>query len=134
MNGHSGYLSPAAFRRLLDQARGSFDMVLIDTGPILGSIEATVATAAADGTVLVVSRGGFAGEVRRAASELDASGANVLGVIFNRAKTGDILFSGSSTSYRSQASASNGQGMSATGPIATAMVRTSPRANGESDL
>jgi len=132
MNGHSGYLSPTAFRRLLQQARAAFDVVLVDTGPILGSIEATVATAAADGTVLVVSRGGSADEIRRAAGELDATGANVLGVIFNRAKTEDLLVSGSSTGYRSQPHPSNGNSVAAAGPIANAMVQTSPPANGQS--
>ena len=32
-------------------------MILVDTGPILGSIEASLVCAAADGVVLAVSRG-----------------------------------------------------------------------------
>jgi Mrp family chromosome partitioning ATPase len=134
MSEHSGYISPVRFRRLLEQARAEYDIVLVDTGPILGSIEATMATAAADGTILVVSRGGSADEIRRAANELDASGGTALGVIFNRAKPADILLGGSSTSYRSQAySPPNGESTAA-GPLATALVRASSRRNGESHL
>ena len=50
-------LSPRAVAKLLEQARGLFDIVLLDTGPILGSIEASVVAAHADSVVLTVSRG-----------------------------------------------------------------------------
>src|SRR5213075_3153394 len=50
-------LSPAVVQSILEQARRHFDIILIDTGPIPGSLEASVVAAAADGVVLVVSRG-----------------------------------------------------------------------------
>ncbi len=57
MGGYTGTISPAAVRRLVDEARKHFDVILIDTGPILGSIEASPVAVAADGVVLCVSRG-----------------------------------------------------------------------------
>ncbi|MCG8523207.1 MAG: hypothetical protein MI744_13475, partial [Pseudomonadales bacterium] len=44
-------LSPAAIRELVRQAREAFDIVLIDTGPVLGSLEASIAAAEADATI-----------------------------------------------------------------------------------
>ena len=42
---HASTLSPAALRRLIDEAKKHFDTILIDTGPILGSIEASLGAA-----------------------------------------------------------------------------------------
>src|SRR6185312_11591601 len=52
---HASTLSPAALRRLIDEARKQYDTILIDTGPILGSIEASLVCAAADAVVLTVA-------------------------------------------------------------------------------
>src|SRR6185436_5627460 len=54
---HAGMFSPAALKRLLTEAKKHFEIVLIDSGPVLGSIEATPVCAAADGVILTVSRG-----------------------------------------------------------------------------
>jgi hypothetical protein len=64
--------------------------VLIDTGPILGSLEAAVMTAAADGVVLVVSRGNQRSSLEAAVAELDALETNNLGAIYNRAHDGEM--------------------------------------------
>ena len=50
-------LSPQSVRDLLKQARAHFDVVLVDTGPVLGSIEASMVAGAVDGVILAVSRG-----------------------------------------------------------------------------
>ena len=52
---HVGRLSPAAIRRLLMEAKKEFDVVLIDTGPVLGNLEASMLAPAADGVVLTIS-------------------------------------------------------------------------------
>jgi Mrp family chromosome partitioning ATPase len=82
-------VSPEAVRRLLGQARELFDTVLIDTGPILGSLEAAVMTAAADGVLLMVSRGDHRATLEAAIAELDSLHANVIGAIYNRARDGE---------------------------------------------
>jgi len=42
---------------VLEQARKRFDVILVDTGPVPGSIESSVAASQVDGVVLCVSRG-----------------------------------------------------------------------------
>jgi Mrp family chromosome partitioning ATPase len=51
---HAGAFSPAAVRHLLEQAKRRFDVIVCDTGPILGSNEATPIPAAFDGVVVAV--------------------------------------------------------------------------------
>jgi hypothetical protein len=55
---HASTLSPQALRRLIVEAKEHFDVILIDTGPILGSIEASLVCTAVDGVVLAVARRG----------------------------------------------------------------------------
>ena len=85
MGGYTGTISPAAVRRLVDEARKQFDVILIDTGPILGSIEASPVAVASDGVVLCVSRGQQRQLVDRALAHLHAIGGKLAGVVFNRA-------------------------------------------------
>lgn len=110
---HASTLSPAALRRLIDEARKQYDTILIDTGPILGSIEAALVCAAADAVVLTVARGQQRPLVERAITRLMGIGAKLAGVVFNRAQSGDFdrSISGAS-SLRSAASGSghNGSG------------------------
>jgi Mrp family chromosome partitioning ATPase/uncharacterized protein involved in exopolysaccharide biosynthesis len=99
---HSGKLSPTAFRALLDQLVGSFDLILIDCGPILGSIEAAIVSAESDGVVLVVSRGGDRTAAEDAVTLLSSAGAQVEGIVFNRARHDDVagsIFSSSSSAH-----------------------------------
>lgn len=101
---HASTLSPAALRRLIDEARKQYDTILIDTGPILGSIEASLVCAAADAVVLTVARGQQRPLVEKAIARLSGIGAKLAGVVFNRAQSGDFdrSISGAS-SHRSQA-------------------------------
>src|SRR5258706_1709537 len=83
-------LSPAVIRAILDQARPHFEIILIDTGPIPGSLEASVAAAAADGVVLVVSRGEHRPMAERSIQHLLDIGAQISGMVFNRADGRDM--------------------------------------------
>jgi capsular exopolysaccharide synthesis family protein len=78
-------LSAIPVQRLLDEARQSFDVILIDSGPILGSVEASVISQKVDGVVFVVSRGQQRPLVRRALAQLRIVSAKMAGVVFNRA-------------------------------------------------
>src|SRR5207253_11483101 len=98
---HAGMFSPAALRRILDEARKHFDIILIDSGPILGSIEATPACASADGVILTVSRGQQRPIVEKAMAHLRSIGARFAGVVFNRAQSKDFERSVSGISLRS---------------------------------
>jgi succinoglycan biosynthesis transport protein ExoP len=137
---HASTLSPGALRRLIDEAKKNFDVILIDTGPILGSIEASLVCAAADGVVLAVSRGQSRPLVEKSLSHLNGIGARVAGVVFNRAQANDFERSISGMSMRSVAAAggtsrSNGRSASASseavGPVARAVAPHARRTDGD---
>ena len=115
---HASTLSPAALRRLVDEAKKHFETVLIDTGPILGSIEASLVCAAADAVVLCVSRGQQRPMVEKAIQHLTSIGARLAGVVFNRAQSSDFDRSISGLSVRSSSASGNGGRF---GPVARAV-------------
>jgi len=82
--------SPAVIRSLFAQAREQFDAVLVDTGPLPGSLEASVVAEAADAVVLVVSRGEHRPLAERSIRHLAEIGAVVAGMVFNRAEGRDV--------------------------------------------
>lgn len=141
---HASSLSPSALRRMIGEARKHYDTILIDSGPILGSIEASPVAANADGVILTVSRGQQRPLVEKALAQLAAIRATVAGVVFNRAQAKDFDRSVSRMSMRSmsrnaasEASAlvktgnsSNGarNGM---GPVARAVAKSFNPANGD---
>jgi Mrp family chromosome partitioning ATPase len=86
-------LSPASIRDLLARTREHFDTILIDTGPVPGSLEASVVTAASDGVVMVVSRGEHRPLAERSLQHLHEIGAKVSGMVFNRAEARDVELS-----------------------------------------
>lgn len=105
---HASTLSPAALRRLIDEARKQYDTILVDTGPILGSIEASLVCAAADVVVLTVARGQQRPLVEKAIQRLMGIGARLAGVVFNRAQSGDFDRSISGASSLRSAAAGSG--------------------------
>lgn len=99
---HASQLSYPALRRLIDQVRGWADVVLIDTGPILGSLEAAAAAMAADEVVLTVARGEQRPLIQRAIDRVTGAGGKLAGIVMNRASAADIAESSfSSSSCRS---------------------------------
>ncbi len=102
-----GRLSPPSVRRLLDQARRGFDVVVVDTGPILGSLEACMVAAQSDGVVLTMGRGQQRSLAERAIKQIQSVGAKLLGVVFNKADPQDFKRSVSSASVRSVPASTN---------------------------
>ena len=80
----AGALSSPRFRELLDDARGRFDIVLVDSPPILGVSDGALLASEADSTVVVVQHGKLPRpmleKIRVAA---DKVGANLLGAVLN---------------------------------------------------
>lgn len=87
-------ISPEALRRIIDEAKATYDSVLIDSGPVLGTVEAAIAAAESDGAILVVARGVNRALATEAMEYLRASGARIEGVIFNRASWVELTSSG----------------------------------------
>lgn len=86
----AGVLSPAAIKKLLAKARDIYDTVLIDTGPVLGSLEASMASAQADKTLVIVKRGDSKPLVTKSMDHLRSIGADIAGIVFNHAEAVDI--------------------------------------------
>ncbi|HEY8667790.1 MAG TPA: AAA family ATPase [Tepidisphaeraceae bacterium] len=134
---HASSLSPQALRRLVNEARKHFDTVLIDTGPILGSIEASLVAAAADAVILTVARGQQRPLVEKALGHLKSIGARLAGVVFNRAQARDFDRSVNRLSMRSY-DRTNGNGHNAVvkngenqfGPVARAVASSFKPSNG----
>lgn len=91
---HVGGLSPGALRRLLAEARTRFDTVLVDTGPVPGSLEASMVAKEVDGVVMVVSRGEQRYAAEKSLLHLMSIGVQVAGMVFNRATHHDVEISG----------------------------------------
>lgn len=96
---YASKVSHVSIRRFLENMRKEFDVVLIDSGPILGSIEAAILAPEVDGVIVAVTRGQQSNLVEKTSQHLRAMGAKIEGYVFNRAKTKDFHHStyGSST-------------------------------------
>lgn len=92
------HLSPQKFRWLISALRKKFEIIIIDTGPVLESLEAAVATAAADQTILVASRGRKSRDVKAALSRLVQLQVRCSGLVFNRAAISDCIYAAAMTS------------------------------------
>ncbi len=105
---HANHLSPAAIRLMIQNAKSTYDMILLDSGPVLGSLESALIAGQVDGVVLVVARGETRGLIERTTSYLTSVGARLEGVIFNRASEKDVSRHEYSynSSYRAQDSSS----------------------------
>lgn len=91
-----------AFAAMLANLRTEFDAIIIDTGPILGSLEANIASTVADSVILVVGRGQHRSRLREAIDQLVRLRAHIAGMVFNRAYSTDFNRSSvASTSVRS---------------------------------
>lgn len=102
-------LSKPRMEALLNKVRDEFDIVIVDTGPLLGSIEANLGAALADGVVLMVTRGQDSKLVRACLKRIASVGGVCAGLVFNRALRPDFERSVSSNSFRSNAPRLQGQ-------------------------
>lgn len=102
--GDVGTFAKNDLRALLEKARENYDMVLIDTGPILGSLEAAMVAKEADATIMVLAAGEKERTVNQAIERLQHNNASLAGLIFNRAMQKDVVNLSSSASQRSRVS------------------------------
>ena len=86
-----GRLSPTSVSALIGAARQQFNTILIDTGPVPASLEASLVCPRADGVIFVVSQGAQRNVVERGVEHLKALRAKVAGFVFNRAAAKDVL-------------------------------------------
>ena len=80
-------LASAAMLEVVSLLRDHADIVLLDCPPVLAVTDASIAAAIADGVLLVVRAGKTRQrELAETVRRLQAGGANILGVAFNRVK------------------------------------------------
>lgn len=116
-------LSPTVIRGMIEACRAHYDVILIDSGPILGSIEAGLIAPNVDGMMLVVGRNQLRPLVKRAVDHINAVGGQVVATVFNRASMQELRQSSSSMSVHfsrqasRQAAEQAASGRSSVGPL-----------------
>jgi capsular exopolysaccharide synthesis family protein len=96
------HMARERFAEVINHFRRAYDVVLIDSGPLLGSLEAGLATRSADRIVLVVARGSEQRSVSAVVKRLRDGGLRHVSLVFNKARPEDIEQSVSYISMRSQ--------------------------------
>jgi len=91
-------LSPRLVSRLLDSVRGDYDIIIFDSGPFAGSIEAMTIAGAVDGVILALRSGRSRSRIMECVSDIRSVGADYLGVVLNYANRYDCERYGSSSS------------------------------------
>jgi Mrp family chromosome partitioning ATPase/uncharacterized protein involved in exopolysaccharide biosynthesis len=122
-------ISQQALHQLLQRAKREFDIVLIDTGPILGSVEASILAQEVDSVIFTIKHGQNRSSVAHAVGALRGLGTPVAGFIFNQARDHDFRASGyGSTTHSSprhtlatQSRADRLKDLFDLGPLATAV-------------
>lgn len=84
-------LSVTSISSLLRRLRGEFDVVLVDTGPVMGAVETPLFATHVDGVTLVVSPEDHRPDAEAALVRLRQLGARVDGVVFNRASSREVI-------------------------------------------
>jgi Mrp family chromosome partitioning ATPase/uncharacterized protein involved in exopolysaccharide biosynthesis len=79
-----------AMEQLVQEARGQFDVILVDTGAVFASIEASVLAPQADGVIFAVARGQREARVNEALRHLESLNAKLAGIVFNGANVTDF--------------------------------------------
>lgn len=77
-------LSSKSFEDFLEEEKGKYDYIIIDTPPLGVVIDAAVVAGDCDGTVLVISEGRIKAKfAKNVMSQLEKSGAHILGAVIN---------------------------------------------------
>lgn len=83
----SELLGSMRMRHLMDRLREEYDIIILDTSPLLSVTDTVVTSSLADGVLLVVQAGHtHAADVRCACEALGAAHANLLGIVLNMAR------------------------------------------------
>lgn len=78
-------LSPGDLDPFIAECRKKFDYIIIDSGPVLASIEASSIAVSVDSVIMAISQGQRSSLVRRSFQRLRLLGADIGGYVFNKA-------------------------------------------------
>jgi Mrp family chromosome partitioning ATPase len=114
--------------RLLNEELTDFDVILIDTGPVLSSLQTPIVAQVADHVIMTVASGLSESLARQAVRLLRAIDVPVAGFVFNRASARDYNSWIGGESYYTQASTTLPQryhnGSAPYGPLAASITST----------
>ncbi|MCV9884496.1 CpsD/CapB family tyrosine-protein kinase [Metabacillus halosaccharovorans] len=89
----SELLGSKGMNNLLEQAKREYDVIILDTPPVLAVTDAQVLSNLADGVVLVVSSGKTETDAAKKAKELlESAKSKILGVVLNNKKVQDSQY------------------------------------------
>ena len=78
-------LQTRKMKRLLDQFKDHYDLIIIDSPPVMAVADASVLSILADGTIMVVGYGSSSRDLAvKAKEQLQMVKANILGVVINK--------------------------------------------------
>ena len=85
-------LASSHFHNLIKELGTQFDLVLIDTPPVLSTADAASCSRVVDGVLIVVDgQSTDTGELLRVRTSLERAGANIIGAVLNKDRTDDGL-------------------------------------------
>ena len=103
-------LDTPAFRRVLSELRDRFDMVIVDTPPVLPVTDPLIIAREVDGVVLVTRcEATTRGEVHRALTQLAKGDTNLLGVVLNEVDARQERYAYNSSYYTYRANEAEGE-------------------------
>lgn len=85
------FFRSTAIQACLDRLRGEYDLVVLDTPPLLEVAYSMSVIRAADAVVLVIAHGGQAAQVEESGARLRLAGTPVVGCIYNMAPLRGVL-------------------------------------------
>ncbi len=103
--------------RAIERLRQTYEVVIVDTGPIMGSLEGNLVCALSDATILVVSRGQRSKFVQASLARIANIGGRCAGTVFNRAADDDYHRSMSHASFHVASVRSSRQPMTTDGAL-----------------
>jgi succinoglycan biosynthesis transport protein ExoP len=96
----SGALNSDSMKRLIDTARENFDIVLVDSPPILGVSDALILCSLTDYSIVVIQQRRFPRSMLvRVRNTVENIGGSLLGVVLNKVDIADDLNYEYSTNY-----------------------------------
>ena len=82
-------LNSKKMKEMMKEVKEAFDIILIDTTPVLAVIDAVIVSSIADSTMLIIKAGEVAHKhFLNAVEELKRSKVKIIGVLFNKLKVG----------------------------------------------
>ena len=88
----AGDLLARRFAEVLEEARQTYDLVLIDTPPVLSTDDARTLATMAKGILLIVTRGTLERSVNDAVLAIEALQAPLMGIVANRFKESKVPY------------------------------------------